>query len=350
MNVPTTVLEGFNLNSTGFAVAKHGNGLIHATYVVKQEDKPVYILQQVNHHVFKKPDDIAFNLNYIGQYLKINHPDYPFAGPLKTIHNEDYVIVDGQYYRLVPFIKDSHTIDVCNSEDQAFSAARAFGKFTALLSGLDVHQLRPSIPGFHDLAFRYAQFEHALKEGNAQRLKDSKDVASFLIERKKIVDIYNSILQNPSFQLRVTHHDTKINNVLFDQADHDLCVIDLDTVMPGYFISDIGDMMRTYLSPANEEVADMENVIVRKSFIQAIIEGYSSEMGTKLSSLEHQAFIYGGLFMIYMQALRFYTDHLNNDVYYGARYEGQNLVRAKNQRKLQLELENASTAFPSLML
>ena len=120
--------------------------------------------------------------------------------------------------------------------------------------------------------------------------------------------------------------------------------------MPGYFISDIGDMMRTYISPANEEVADLDQVIVRQPFIKAIIEGYASAMGDNLSALEKQAFIYGGKFMIYMQALRFYTDHLNNDIYYGARYEHHNLVRTQNQVKLLTKLEAVESAFPKLIL
>lgn len=350
MNIPQQVLDGFGLTSSDLTFAKHGNGLIHSTYVIKKHDIPVYILQQVNHHVFKKPEDIAFNLNYIGTYLAEHHPEYPFAGPIKTQYGEDYVIADGQYFRLIPFIKDSHTVDVCETEEQAYCAARAFGKFTSILSGLDVQPLRPSIPGFHDLVFRYTQFEDALKNGNKERLSSTASIAQFLIDRKSIVDIFSAIQSNPSFSLRVTHHDTKINNVLFDKQDKDLCVIDLDTVMPGYFISDIGDMMRTYISPANEEVADLDQVIVRQSFIKAIIEGYASAMGDNLSALEKQAFIYGGKFMIYMQALRFYTDHLNNDVYYGARYEHHNLVRTQNQVKLLTELEAVETAFPKLVL
>lgn len=350
MSIPHQVLEGFGLTNHPYTLSKHGNGLIHATYVVKDQDEPVFILQQVNHQVFKKPEDIAFNLHYIGQYLAKHHPAYPFAGPIKTVEGNDYVIVDDRYYRLIPYIKDSHTVDVCANEEQAYAAARAFGRFTSMLSGLDLAPLKPSIPGFHDLLFRYTQFEEALKKGNAARLSATANVATYLAERKHIVDQFAAIQTNPAFSLRVTHHDTKINNVLFDHQQKEICVIDLDTVMPGYFISDIGDMMRTYISPANEEEADLDKVIIRRSFIEAIIEGYSSAMGDKLSPLEKQAFIYGGKFMIYMQALRFYTDHLNNDVYYGARYENHNLIRANNQVKLLSELEAIDQDFSRSIL
>ena len=121
---------------------------------------------------------------------------------------------------------------------------------------------------------------------------------------------------------------------MFDEEDNGLCVIDLDTVMPGYFISDLGDMMRTYLSPVSEEEKDLDKIEVRTEFFKAIIKGYLSEMSDELSELEKSSIIYAGKFMIYMQALRFLTDYLNNDIYYGSRYPDHNLVRAMNQAKL----------------
>jgi hypothetical protein len=122
--------------------------------------------------------------------------------------------------------------------------------------------------------------------------------------------------------------------VLFDKNNKGLCVIDLDTVMPGYFISDVGDMMRTYLSPVSEEEKEFEKIIVRNDFFEAIIEGYGGEMNDELTTVEKDYFLFSGKFMIYMQALRFLTDYLNNDIYYGAKYEGHNLIRAKNQLTL----------------
>src|SRR5206468_9716554 len=136
-----------------------------------------------------------------------------------------------------------------------------------------------------------------------------------------------SIKVNPLFRQRVTHHDTKISNVLFNEQDKAVCVIDLDTVMPGYFISDVGDMMRTYLSPTSEEEKDFAKINVREEFFEAIVTAYLSEMKGQLTEIEKSHFIYAGKFMIYMQAIRFLTDHLNNDLYYGARYEGHNLIR-----------------------
>jgi Ser/Thr protein kinase RdoA (MazF antagonist) len=137
--------------------------------------------------------------------------------------------------------------------------------------------------------------------------------------------------QNPAFRLRVTHHDTKISNVLFDNDDRGLCVIDLDTVMPGYFTSDVGDMMRTCVSPVSEEEKDFSKIMIREDYYKAIVKGYTEGMQGELSEDEQGSFFDAGCYLIYMQALRFLADHINNDIYYGAKYEGHNYMRACNQ-------------------
>jgi aminoglycoside phosphotransferase (APT) family kinase protein len=146
-----------------------------------------------------------------------------------------------------------------------------------------------------------------------------------------LVEQYENFISSKNAILRVTHHDTKISNVLFDQNEKVICVIDLDTVMPGYFISDVGDMCRTYLPNVSEEEQNIDLIQIDKGRWDAIKEGYLLAMGDLLTSFEKAHFEFAGSFMIYMQALRFLTDHLNNDVYYGAKYNGQNYVRAINQ-------------------
>ena len=140
---------------------------------------------------------------------------------------------------------------------------------------------------------------------------------------------------------RVTHHDTKISNVLFDGQDKGICVIDLDTVMPGYFLSDVGDMFRTYSCPVSEEEKNLYLVMVRKDFMQAIEKGYLSAMTDELSQFEKDHLYFGGEMLIYMQAIRFISDYLNNDIYYGSRYPGHNLVRTQNQVRLLEEFQKA---------
>ena len=325
------ILSDYNLNQGYLKYEPINNGLINQTWLIKNSTEN-FILQKVNNGIFKNPDAIAFNVRMIADYLLKNNPGYLFISPIKTMHDAEMKVIDGKdYFRLLPFVKQSNTINTVQNTNQAFEAARAFGQFTKLLAGFPVEKLQITLPDFHNLTLRYQQFTNTLEGGNTKRLQQSNELISFIKTNKNIVDTYENILQNPSFKLRVTHHDTKISNVLFNDEDKGLCVIDLDTVMPGYFISDVGDMIRTYLSAANEEEKDFSKINIREEYFKAIWDGYMNEMKDELSAEEKKHFIYAGKFMIYMQAIRFLTDHLNNDVYYGAKYEDHNLVRAGNQ-------------------
>jgi thiamine kinase-like enzyme len=156
-----------------------------------------------------------------------------------------------------------------------------------------------------------------------------------LQNQNQIVEIFENIQKKPAIPLRVVHHDAKISNVLFDLGtDRGLCVIDLDTVMPGYYFSDVGDMLRTYLSPAGEEDSEFSKIEIREDYFEEIAKGYFGEMQSVLSQAEKQLFVYAGKFAIYMQAIRFLADYLMNDTYYSIQYKTQNLVRANNQVEL----------------
>ncbi|MEO6723557.1 MAG: aminoglycoside phosphotransferase family protein [Ferruginibacter sp.] len=311
-----------------------GTGLINHTWIV-HSGLNQFILQCINHNVFKNPVDIASNIRLIGRYLSKHSPGYLFVTPEKTLQQEDLVYLPGKgYFRLFPFVKNSHTIDVVSSPSQAYEAATQFGRFTRLLTSFPVDQLKITLPDFHNLPLRYSQFETAVINGNKERIKEGAEIIYALKQYQPIVTISESIPNNNAFKRRVTHHDTKISNVLFDSNDKGLCVIDLDTVMPGYFISDVGDMIRTYLSPVSEEEKDFSKIEIRDEYFKAIAEGYLGEMNDELSETEKKHFVYAGKFMIYMQALRFLTDYLNNDIYYGSKYEGHNFVRANNQMVL----------------
>jgi Ser/Thr protein kinase RdoA (MazF antagonist) len=333
-----SVLPAYGLNEKSLKLESFGSGLINRTWKVTTTDKE-YILQKLNHSVFEKPDSIAHNIRLIADYLQKHHPGYSFVAPLTSSKGDEMIYLkDEGFFRLFPFVADSHSKDVVETPEEAFEAAVHFGRFTKLLSAFNSSQLQITIPRFHDLGLRYDQFLQALENGNKQRIRGSQESISVLQSHSDIVTEYKNIQSNPQFKLRVTHHDTKISNVLFDSNGKGICIIDLDTVMPGYFISDVGDMMRTYLSPVSEEEKDFSKIEVRDEFYKAIVQGYYSEMKEELTDAEKNYFFYGGKFMIYMQALRFLTDHINGDVYYGAKYEGHNLVRANNQIVLLQEL------------
>lgn len=325
------VLKRYNLDERQCSILELGSGLINRTWKIIC-DEHSYILQRINDNVFKQPQDIAHNLRVITNFLKQKHSDYLFTAPIQNLSGEEMVHdYDYGYFRLFHFIPNSHTIDVVQTPFEAFEASKQFGRFTGMLSGFDLNKLKITIPDFHNLSLRYIQFEKAVQSGNAERIAASADLIAFLQQQSGIVKVYEEIKKNGAFKLRVIHHDTKISNVLFDKNNKGLCVIDLDTVMPGYFISDVGDMMRTYLPSVNEEENDFSKINIREDIFKSIVEGYLGEMKEELTGVEKEHFVYAGKFLIYMQALRFLTDYLNNDIYYGAKYEKHNLVRAQNQ-------------------
>jgi Ser/Thr protein kinase RdoA (MazF antagonist) len=345
----SSILSAYGLPADECEIVAFGTGLINNTWKVRHGSDE-YILQRINQNVFRDPPAIAENTRAIANYLSVNSPGYPFVVPVRTLNNSDLVHHKDGYFRLLPFIRNSRTYDVVTSPEIAREAARQFGCFTKTLSGFDASKLRVTLPDFHNLTLRYRQFESSLEKGNQQRIKKAGNEISFLLDQKKIVTEFEKIINHKAFRQRVTHHDTKISNVLFDDKGHGICVIDLDTTMAGYFISDVGDMMRTYLSPCSEEEKDFDKIEVRDEYFDAIARGYLHEMCEELTSAEIDHFVYAGEFMIYMQAVRFLADHFNNDVYYGSRYEGHNFVRAGNQIVLLKCFQEKASAFHEKVL
>ena len=324
------VLSAYGFPSDA-SVTPHGSGLINRTWIIRT-GKETYILQQLNGQVFSRPSLIADNIEMVGQYLSDHYPRTIFPRPVRSVNDETMVDAGPRgHYRLYPFIENSVTIDVAHSPQQAFEAARQFGGFTHMLAGFPAERLHETLPHFHDLSLRYRAFNEAVEKGIPERIAKAQELIRFLSAQERIVTEYENILANPAFKRRVTHHDTKISNVLFDKQGKGICVIDLDTVMPGYFISDVGDMLRTYLSPVTEEEGDISHIRVRLEYFEAIVQGYLQEMHHDLTPAEKDAFVYAGEFMLYMQALRFLTDFISGDKYYGSRYEGHNYIRALNQ-------------------
>lgn len=334
MEVLQEVLAAYGLTDETLKVESFGTGLINNTWKANTTNN-MFILQKVNEYVFKKPTDIAYNVNLLAAYLQQTHPAYLFIAPIAALNGNTFIYIKGQgYFRMFPFVAHSITHEVVQTKEQAFEAASQFGRFTKLLCGFDCSKLRFTIPDFHNLTLRYQQFLISLQQGNQQRIKEADVLIKQLKSYSFIAETYKRIIVDASFKQRVTHHDTKISNVLFDANDKGLCVIDLDTVMSGYFISDVGDIMRTYLSPVNEEETDFSKIEVRHEIYKAIVKGYLSEMQNELSESEKNHFFFAGQFMIYMQAIRFLTDYFNDDVYYGSKYAGHNLSRAMNQTVL----------------
>lgn len=243
-------------------------------------------------------------------------------------------------WRLFEFRDNTITIDKVNTVQEAFSAAQEFARLTRYLDKIDVAKFKETIPGFQDLALRFDQFKTALSATTPERRKGAAREIQSALGFQPLVTRYQQLIKENFLQLRIVHNDTKINNVLFDAVSGEaVCVIDLDTLMPGYFIYDLGDMVRTFVSPVSEEEKDFSKVVFRKDIYEAILSGYLSQMEGVMSDAEKKSIPFAGKMMTYIMALRFLADYLNGNVYYHTTYPEQNLVRAGNQLKL-LEILN----------
>lgn len=334
------ILPFFSLDATRFSIEPIGTGHIHKTY--KLSGQKSFILQRINKDIFKQPELIAGNIRLASVYLKTAFPDYRFLSALPSVDNLDMVYDDeGFPWRLFPFQENTMTIDEVASSDEAFSAAKEFGRLTRYLDKVDILGFKETIPQFHNLDFRYRQFEKANANATPERRKLAEREIQGCFDFFAWVEEYNRLIEERSLPLRVTHNDTKINNVLFDAGSHEaVSVIDLDTLMPGYFIYDLGDMVRTFVSPVSEEEKDFSKITFRKEIYDALLEGYLSQMEEVMTPGEKKAIPFAGKMMTYIMALRFLADYLNGNIYYQIKYEDQNLVRAGNQLKL-MEILNA---------
>ena len=307
----------------------------HSKYLLR---RGAFILQQINTNVFTRPDVIASNLRYTQEYLSQHHPDYLFISPIGSL----VYTQEKDPWRLYPYIENSFTVDDVQSVEQAYDASRAFGRFGKLMKGSDLSRVRPTIEHFHDLAPRYDQFESALSKADEKVKTAAASEIKQAIHFRRFVDRYNSVIASKVLVPGIFHNDTKINNVLFDgNTKKAIAVIDLDTVMEGYYIYDLGDLVRTLVSPVSEEEKDLDKIVVRKEFNKAVVDGYLSEMGDAISKEERSLAPFAGIMMTYIMALRFLADFLRGNTYYHITYADQNLVRAKNQLRLieLLELE-----------
>jgi len=320
-----------------------GAGLIHRTYKVTFHDHSQVVLQCLNQHVFPQPENIIRNYTLLQSYLENRHPGSMAIPPLVKTKEGKFFQVDDEenFWRATTFMHNSFTPSDSKNEEEVFLAARAFGQFTKSLTGLDSSALDVVIPKFHDLSFRFEQFEHSLLNARSERLIKAKQVIDELTSRRSLVDFYEHVYTSSEFRRRVMHHDCKVSNILFDKDTRlPICPIDLDTTMPGYFFSDLGDMIRSMAPTEDEHSTDWNAIDVKKNLYEAILKGYTAGMEGELTTEENRHLHSAGLLLTYMQALRFLADYLNNDIYYQTTHPEENYDRAYNQLILLQKLED----------
>lgn len=327
----------------------YGSGHINDTYraVYNQGGATVrYIHQRINHVIFKDPPALMENIRRVTEHLRSKLGEQPDASrrTLSLVPARDGRVFhrdpEGNYWRTYLFVERARTFDALESASQACEGAKAFGQFQRLLADLPLPRLHDTIPDFHNTPKRYAALAAAVEADPLNRAKSAAAEIEFALGREAMTHVLLDLQQQGAIPERITHNDTKFNNVMLDDATHEgLCVIDLDTVMPGLALYDFGDMVRTATSPALEDERDLSKVRMLFPMYEALVRGYLSAAGDVLNSTEKQYLAFSGKLITYEIGIRFLTDYLNGDVYFKIRREGHNLDRCRTQFKLIESIE-----------
>jgi Ser/Thr protein kinase RdoA (MazF antagonist) len=337
------------------AAAPYGNGHINDTWCVvfRQAAVPVRsILQRINCNVFTNPVALMENIERVTSHLATQVAHEPDRGRrvLTLIPARDgrawHVDEEGSYWRAWRFVECARTYDSAESTEQAYQAAKAFGQFQKMLIDMPAPRLHDTIPDFHHTPKRFAALQQAIALDVAGRAILAKAEIEFAMARKHIA----GILIDANLPERVTHNDTKFSNVLIDDdSGEGICVIDLDTVMPGLALYDFGDMVRSATSPGSEDERDLSRVSMQFSMFEALLRGYLASAGSFLDKAEKQYLAFAGKLITFEQGIRFLTDYLAGDTYYKVHRDAHNLDRCRTQFKLVESIERQEERMEQLV-
>ncbi len=340
----THILSQFPFEGELVGVKPINEGLINTTLVADYGVKK-YVIQKINTNVFTKPYELMDNIISVTEYLKkvieANGEDAERQTLrfLKTVDDKPfYVDENNEYWRSYVYLDDSYTISSGCSVDEIYEAARAFGNFQCLLGDFPGNQLSETIVNFHHTPSRFNNLLKAIEENKADRVDEVKDEIDFFLERKDNTNVVTDLIEKGEIPVRVTHNDTKINNVLFDSnTKKAICVIDLDTIMPGSSLYDFGDGIRTSATLGAED--DIESIGLNVEAYEAYVKGFLDGTKGKLCEKEIELLPFSVVLLTQEVAMRFLTDYLNGDVYFKTSFEKHNLARTRAQIKLIKDIE-----------
>ena len=334
----------FNCNVDTGSLKKFGSGHINDTYFLKNRDEAGfdYLLQRINHHIFtdvgKLTENMCRVINHLKEKVAMKASGCPDKEVMTLIQGRDgkyfYQDSKGDYWRMCFFLNDTKTYDVVETEKQAFEGGKAFGRFQNMLSDMRAETLYEVIPAFHNIESRLKALEQAVQVDPLKRSLTVKAELDFIDAYSEEMSYFQQPEQQAALPKRVTHNDTKFNNVLLNKDDEAQCVIDLDTVMCGYVAYDFGDAIRTIINTRAEDEEDVSKIQLNVPLFKAYTRGYMQEAGDFLIDAEIKSLIMGVLLLPYMQAVRFLTDHINGDTYFKIKFRDHNLQRARAQLKL----------------
>ncbi len=325
----------------------HINTTYCATYRKSDGTEDRYILQKINSNVFKDPRAVMRNVEKVTRHInwKVLRRRTDSAGQTLNLYpargGRNYIELPGDgIWRCYNYIEGTHTYDIVENTRQAYQAGYAFGSFQDLISDMNPSDLVETIPGFHDTRKRFDRLMEVARLDPVARLESCREELDFIRQREKDVDVLLDLQKAGRLPVRITHNDTKINNVMLDEeTDQAVCVIDLDTVMPGLVLYDVGDMVRTVTTPAAEDEEDLSKVRFRISMFQSIIEGYLDAASGFLTQEEIDFLAFSGKLITLEIGIRFLTDYLEGDVYFKTSKPNHNLIRCRTQLKLVSCLE-----------
>lgn len=319
-----------------------GNGHVNASYrlINQNSDLPDYLLQRVNHQVFRDIDSLMQNIEFVTSHIRkklINSNENYDEKVLTLMHTYEggrYVEYEGQYWRLFEFMKTLRSFDEAPSINYAYEGAKAFGVFLNQLSDFHPGKLNTTILDFHNLEWRIRQLNEATEVSAKEYLNAARNELDYVYSFLSNLKGFNTLLKAGKLPIRVVHNDTKFNNVLFNEEGAALCVIDLDTVMPGVVHYDFGDGVRTGATTCKEDTEDLSLVDLDMEKFEAFATGYMDGVGNKLNEEEIRWLPVATVYMTFIMGVRFLTDYLNGSVYYKTNYATHNLVRARCQLRL----------------
>ncbi len=345
------VIENFKYKGTLKDSMPYGSGHINDTFLLifEQEEggDSRIILQRMNKQVFPKPIELMENVMHVTSYLRekiIEKGGDPLRETLNVIPAADgkayFVDSEGEYWRSYVFITDATSYDQVEKPEHFYQSAVAFGNFQRLLSEFPADTLHETIKGFHDTKARFAAFKQAVKEDKLGRAADVREEIKFVLEREDVADYFGELLKKGELPLRVTHNDTKLNNIMIDnETGKGICVIDLDTVMPGLVMNDFGDAIRFGASTAAEDEQDLSKVSCSMELFELYARGFIKGCGGRLTAKEVSLMPMGAKVMTFECGMRFLTDYLNGDTYFKIHREHHNLDRCRTQFKLVEDME-----------
>lgn len=340
------VASCFDFDETIVNVVEIPTGHINRTYHLQTKAPRSYILQKVNTVIFKDTAGLMNNIALVTEHLRKKlaaagkDADREALQLIPTKQGEKYLMVDGEVWRLYLTITGARTYDSATSNEMFCEVGRAFGAFQRDLADFDASQLVETIPAFHDTVARYAYFEQVVEADVAARRAEVEEEIAFFMDRKQTAGFIVDGIADGRFPLRVTHNDTKLNNIMIDdETGKGICILDLDTVMPGSVLADFGDAIRFGASTAAEDETDLGQVWMDIDKFSAFAKGFVGGLEGSLTESEVKALPMGAYMMTLECGLRFLTDYLNGDTYFRIKREKHNLDRARNQMKLVRDME-----------